>query len=138
MTAYSRATVVTPNVLQAGAGFGKRIVDEEALREAGRGLQNRLGCDAVLITQGEKGMTLFESSGKESSFPAMAKKVYDVTGAGDTVVSVVGVALTAGASLAEAAFMSNHAAGIVVGELGTASVTRVDLIASLDAEAAKC
>ncbi len=135
MSAYSGATVITPNVLQAGAGFGVKIANDNLLREAGKGLQKRIGCDAVLVTRGEKGMTLFESSGEETDFPAIAKKVYDVTGAGDTVVSVIGVALTAGASLAEAASLSNHAAGIVVGELGTASVTREALSASLAAEA---
>jgi rfaE bifunctional protein kinase chain/domain len=133
MSLYQGATVITPNSGQAGMGYGVKIADEESLREVGWGLQKRLGCEGVLITRGENGMTLFEASGQESHFPAMAKKVYDVTGAGDTVIGVFGVALAAGASLAEAAFLANHAAGIVVGELGTASVTRTQLVEALRA-----
>lgn len=133
MGLYRRATAITPNVLQAGAGLGVKITDDETLSEVGWGLRKRLGCDGVLVTRGEKGMSLFEGGGRESHFPALAKKVYDVTGAGDTVVSVFGAALAAGASLSDAASLANHAASIVVGELGTACVTREELAASLDA-----
>ena len=127
MALYRGSTVVTPNSKQAGRGYGKRITDDESLKEVGWGLRKRLDCDAVLITRGEFGMTLFEASGRESHFPAAAKKVFDVTGAGDTVVGVLCVALAAGAEPASAAFLANQAAGLVVGELGTASVTRAQL-----------
>lgn len=132
MDFYKGSMVITPNSKQAGAGFGKPITDEETLKEVGWGLLKRLRCEAVLITRGEYGMSLFEASGRESHFPALAKKVFDVTGAGDTVVSVFAVALAAGAEPAQAAYLSNHAAGIVVGELGTACVTREELAASLE------
>lgn len=133
MSLYRGATVITPNSKQAGRGYGVKITDDDSLREAGWGLQKKVDCEAVLITRGEYGMTLFESSGRESHFPAVAKKVFDVTGAGDTVVSVLCVALAAGAGLVEAAFLANHAAGAVVGELGTASVTRAQLAEALEA-----
>ena len=110
----------------------QRVIIDKSLQEVGWGLQKRLGCDAVLITRGEFGMTLYESSGRESHFPAVAKKVFDVTGAGDTVVSVLCVALAAGAKIDGAAFLANHAAGVVVGELGTASVTRTQLGEALE------
>lgn len=127
MALYRGATVVTPNSKQAGRGYGMRISDDKSLREVGRGLRKELGCDAVLITRGEFGMALFEASGRESYLPAVAKKVFDVTGAGDTVVGVLCAALAAGAKPDEAAFLANQAAGLVVGELGTASVTRAQL-----------
>ena len=131
MDLYRGATVITPNSKEAGRGFGKKITDDASLQEVGWGLLKKLDCDGVLITRGEKGMTLFESTGQESHFPAVAKEVYDVTGAGDTVVSVLSVSLAAGAATCDAAFLANHAAGIVVGELGTASVTRAQLAGAL-------
>lgn len=132
MDFYKEATVITPNSKQAAAGYGTVNIDDGNISEVGRGLLKRLGCDGVLITRGSRGMSLFEKSGSETHLEALAKKVYDVTGAGDTVVSVFAMALAAGAELAQAAYLSNHAAGIVVGELGTACVTRDDLAASLE------
>jgi D-beta-D-heptose 7-phosphate kinase/D-beta-D-heptose 1-phosphate adenosyltransferase len=132
MDFYRGATVITPNSKQAAAGFGAIAIDDGNIQEVGRGLLKRLACDGVLITRGSKGMALFEASGAETHLEALAKKVYDVTGAGDTVVSVFAAALAAGAKLADAAYLSNHAAGIVVGELGTACVTREELAASLN------
>ena len=129
---YRGATVITPNVHQAGAGYGLRITDDASLHEVGRGLLKELSCGGVLITRGDKGMTLFEQGG-QADYPALAKKVYDVTGAGDTVVAVLSAALTAGADLKDAAALANYAAGLVVGELGTASVTRDELRQALQA-----
>jgi D-beta-D-heptose 7-phosphate kinase/D-beta-D-heptose 1-phosphate adenosyltransferase len=98
-------------------------------------LLNRLSCRSVLITRGEEGMSLFERGGAReinvTHIPTVAKKVFDVTGAGDTVIATFALAYTAGASLAAAALVANHAAGIVVGEVGTAVATPDVLIKSL-------
>jgi len=131
MDSYRAATVITPNVAQAGSGYGKHILDEETLMEVGWGLRERLGCEAVLITRGPEGMSLFEASGAETHLPALARKVYDVTGAGDTVIGVLASALASGAPMVDAAFLANHAASIVVGELGTACVNGEQLARSL-------
>jgi len=95
-------------------------------------LRNTLQCEAVLLTRGEEGMTLFQKSGEPLRIPSYAREVYDVTGAGDTVIAVLTLALSAGASLAEAASLANLAAGLVVGKLGTAVVTPDELIAASD------
>ncbi len=130
--AYRGASILTPNQHEAGYVQGRRIVDEASLLEVGWGLQKRLDADAVLVTRGPEGMSLFERGGRYTHLPTVAREVFDVTGAGDTVVSVVAVALAAGADFPHACFLSNHAAGVVVGELGTASCTPSDLLASLD------
>jgi len=117
---YSGVTVVTPNQHEAGFAYGRRIVDEKTLLEVGWGLSHKLGCDAVLITRGEKGMSLFERGGHRTDYPVTARTVYDVTGAGDTVVSAWTVARVGGADAREATLLATHAAGLVVGELGTA------------------
>jgi D-beta-D-heptose 7-phosphate kinase/D-beta-D-heptose 1-phosphate adenosyltransferase len=97
--------------------------------EAGKKLLTTLGCGAVLITRGEEGMTLFErGNGRITHIPTKAKEVYDVTGAGDTVIATLTLALAVGASYEEAARIANHAAGIVVSKLGTATVTPAELI----------
>ncbi|MCJ7809778.1 MAG: PfkB family carbohydrate kinase, partial [Desulfobulbaceae bacterium] len=81
----------------------------------------------VLITQGKDGMTLFEKAGEITHIPTVAKKVFDVTGAGDTVIGTISLALAAGLDLKSAAILSNFAAGIVVGEVGTSAVNAKDL-----------
>src|SRR5204862_859943 len=93
----------------------------------------RVRCDALLITRGEHGMWL-AATGVEGSIPAVAREVSDVTGAGDTVVATLALALAAGATLAEAAVLANHAAGIVVGKFGPATVTPKELLESLTSE----
>lgn len=120
---YVGVTAITPNQKEAGGAVGVRIRDEESLDRVGRELLTRLGAQCVVITRGEEGMTLFMSGGEKRHLPTAAREVYDVTGAGDTVVGVLGVALAAGATMVEAAVMANHAAGIVIREVGTASVT---------------
>jgi D-glycero-beta-D-manno-heptose-7-phosphate kinase len=119
---YKGATVVTPNNLEASQVSGIEIKDEDSLHAAGRKLLDRLKGRGVLITRGEHGMSLFEHGKNPVHIPTVAKEVYDVTGAGDTVIAVFTLALAAGASMTEAAFIANHAAGIVVGEVGTATV----------------
>jgi len=133
LLSYTGVTVITPNQHEAGFAYGKRIVDEGTLEDVGWGLRKRLGCDAVLITRGEKGMSLFEKDGALTHFPTVAREVFDVTGAGDTVVSAFALSLAAGASLKQAASISNHAAGIVIRELGTATTNVSELMESFDA-----
>jgi D-beta-D-heptose 7-phosphate kinase/D-beta-D-heptose 1-phosphate adenosyltransferase len=128
---YRKVSVITPNHHEASFVFGKRIKDEQSLEEVGWGLLERLDVDSLLITRGEKGMSLFEKNRTLTHFPTVAKEVYDVTGAGDTVISVFTCAKAAGADFKEAALLSNHAAGIAVGELGTAQVTKNQLMEDL-------
>jgi len=129
---YVGVTVITPNQHEAGFAHGRRIVDEATLAEVGWGLSRKLNCDAVLVTRGERGMSLFEKNGEYTHFPTVARHVFDVTGAGDTVVSTFALALAAGADLKQAASISNHAAGLVIRELGTATATVDELSESLE------
>jgi len=124
---YQGVTTLTPNHHEAGFVAGRRITDEQSLREVGFDLLARLKADSLLITRGEKGMVLFEPPDELTRFPTRATKVYDVTGAGDTVISTVAIALAAGADLKEAAYLSNFAAGLVVREIGTAQTTKAAL-----------
>jgi rfaE bifunctional protein kinase chain/domain len=124
---YQGVSLITPNQQEAGQAYGKPIVDAAILEEVGRGMLEKLRLEALLITRGEEGMALFEADGSMTHFPTMARQVYDVTGAGDTVVGSFAVARTAGASLREAALISNHAAGIAVAGVGTTAVTFAEL-----------
>ena len=124
---YKGVTVLTPNHLEAIQAAGLQGEDESALLEAGRQLHQRLGCRAVLITRGERGMSLFEAGGTVTHIPTVARQVYDVTGAGDTGVATLALALAAGAPMRQAAKLANYAAGIVVGMLGTGTVTPAQL-----------
>ena len=125
---YAGATLVTPNHHEAEAATHRRIRNDEDAREAARDFRARAGADSALITRGEHGMWL-SSDAVEGAIPALAREVSDVTGAGDTVVAVLALALAAGATLVEAAVLANHAAGVVVGKFGPATVTRDDLLA---------
>ncbi len=127
---YKGATVVTPNHHEAAAFARFRLREGEDPDEVGRELQQKLEVNAVLVTRGEQGMSLFED-GEVTHIPAVAKEVYDVTGAGDTVVATLGLALASGASLKEAAVIANHAAGVVVGKMGTATVSQSELMDAL-------
>ncbi|HEY3157271.1 MAG TPA: D-glycero-beta-D-manno-heptose-7-phosphate kinase [Candidatus Eisenbacteria bacterium] len=127
---YRGVSVITPNVAEASQAWGRRIRNGEDLIEAGFELRDKLDAEAVLITRGEEGMSLFTSEGHEH-FPTRARKVFDVTGAGDTVVATIATALAARAPLGEACVLANHAAGLVVAELGTAAATAAKLIESL-------
>jgi rfaE bifunctional protein kinase chain/domain len=124
---YKGVTVLTPNHLEAMQAAGLQGEDENTLLEAGRQLQQRLGCRAVLITRGERGMSLFEEGGHVLHIPTVARQVFDVTGAGDTVVATLALALAAGAPMRQAAKLANYAGGIVVGMLGTGTVTPAQL-----------
>lgn len=128
---YQPVTVITPNHQEAAEAAGVAIEDEASLTEAGRRLLSAVSCRAVLITRGEEGMALFTDDGAVTHIPTVAREVYDVTGAGDTVIATLGLALAAGASFAEAAILANHAAGVVVGKVGTATVTRDELLETM-------
>lgn len=121
---YRGMNVITPNLREAVAAARKRP-DEEyiPLEEVGRRLLARFKCKAAVVTLGEKGMCIFEQSRRVTHIPTAAREVFDVSGAGDTVVAVLAMALSAGASIKEAATLANLAAGVVVGKLGTATVT---------------
>jgi rfaE bifunctional protein kinase chain/domain len=129
---YRGVSILTPNQHEAGWVQGRRVVDEASLLEVGWGLQKRLDAEAVLVTRGAQGMSLFERGGRLTHLPTVAREVYDVTGAGDTVVGVVALALAAGADYPSACLLSNHAAGIVIREVGTAACTPGQLLASLE------
>ena len=120
---YAGVTAITPNQKEAGNAVGVRIVDDATLARVGWELQRTLDAGCVVVTRGEQGMSLFMKGGEQVNLPTVAREVFDVTGAGDTVVSVMAVALAAGATMVEAALIANHAAGIVIREVGTASTT---------------
>jgi rfaE bifunctional protein kinase chain/domain len=124
---YSGVTILTPNIMEASMGSKIEIDNEQTLHKAGNLLLKRLKCDAVLITRGEQGMTLFEHIGRVTHIPTVAREVFDVTGAGDTVISTLTLAMASGASMVDAARISNYAAGIVVGVVGTSVVEPAEL-----------
>lgn len=128
--AYRGASVVTPNLSELQAVVGE-CPTEEAVVERGMGLIQKYDLGALLVTRGEKGMTLLQAREEPRHLPTHAREVYDVTGAGDTVISVLAAALSAGLSLPMATQLANHGAGVVVGKLGTASITVDELQASL-------
>jgi len=128
---YRQVTCITPNTKEAWEGMRLMPKDgQPAIEDLGKNIMATLDSTTVLITQGPNGMTLFEKD-CISHTPTVAREVYDVTGAGDTVISVFTLALAAGANYKQAALISNYAAGIVVGKLGTATVSREELLESL-------
>jgi rfaE bifunctional protein kinase chain/domain len=149
--AYRGARAIVCNAKEAGFYVNRSLSDQKSFEEAGRSLLAHFGCGAVLITRGEKGMTLFEeTSPRHLDIPATSlevtyarvgqpgieqgtsgRQVFDVTGAGDTVLSVLALAVASGATLPDAAILANLAAGVVVGKLGTASVSREELLQAL-------
>lgn len=150
--AYRGARAIVCNAKEAGFYVTRSLADEKSVEEAGRALLAHFGCGAVVITRGEKGMSVFEESaprhlhipatGFEVTYArvgqpgiehgASGRQVFDVTGAGDTVLSVLALAVAAGARLGDAAMLANTAAGVVVGKLGTASASPQELVHALD------
>jgi D-glycero-beta-D-manno-heptose-7-phosphate kinase len=126
---YEGFDIITPNHHEAGHAAGEQILNGQDHVRVGMKLMEQFAFKAILITRGESGMSLFERDGgvRHTAFPAEAREVFDVTGAGDTVIGVLALGMAAGASLREAAYLANHAAGIVVGKAGTATVTREEL-----------
>jgi rfaE bifunctional protein kinase chain/domain len=150
--AYRGARAIVCNAKEAAFFVTQPLGDEKSVEEAGRALLAHFGCSAVVITRGEKGMSVFEeSSPRHLQIPAtsfevtyarvgksgvergaMGRQVFDVTGAGDTVLSVLALAVAAGATVPDAAMLANTAAGVVVGKLGTASVSPKELEHALE------
>ncbi len=126
---YRPATLITPNHHEALRMTDLEEDTDAGLCEAARSIRTQLACDAVLITRGDRGMLLLDQSDPVYVETA-AREVYDVTGAGDTVIATLAAALAAGASVLEAAHLANHAAGIVVGKVGTATATATELLSS--------
>lgn len=132
---YRPATLVTPNHHEALQVTNTEDDTDEGVARAARSIRERLGCRSVLITRGERGMMLLEDDGEPTYVPTAAREVFDVTGAGDTVIATLAASVAAGATLAEAAMLANHAAGIVVGKLGTATASADELLASFRPDA---
>ena len=150
--AYRGAQAIVCNAKEAAFYVSRSLADEKSVEEAGRALLAHFGCSAVVITRTEMGMSVFEEASPRhlrvpaTSFEvtyarvgqagvargATGRQVFDVTGAGDTVLSVLALAVAAGAPLADAAMLANTAAGVVVGKLGTASVSPQELLHALD------
>lgn len=122
-------TCVAPNVHEAAAAAGIDIVDDASLQAAGKKLLDRLQCKYVVITRGEHGMSLFGRGGERFTIPSVAHTVFDVSGAGDTVIAVLSLALAAGAPIEQAVQLANFAAGAVVAKLGTATASADEIVA---------
>jgi D-beta-D-heptose 7-phosphate kinase/D-beta-D-heptose 1-phosphate adenosyltransferase len=129
---YRKVSVITPNHHEAGFAYGKRIRTEQDLLEVGNGLLKSLEAKSILITRGADGMSIFRSGEEPTHIPTFARKVYDVTGAGDTVIATFVSAICGGADLVEAAVVANAGAGITVAEVGTAAVTVPQLVEELE------
>ncbi|MFH1752566.1 MAG: D-glycero-beta-D-manno-heptose-7-phosphate kinase [Candidatus Omnitrophota bacterium] len=132
---YKGVTVITPNAEEASKAAGIKIENKRSIDEIGKKLLKKLRCKMVLITLGERGMALFRQDGKPTYIPTMAQEVFDVSGAGDTVVGTFSLALASGAKATEAAHIANYAAGIVVGKIGIAVIKRDELLRKIKGEA---
>jgi rfaE bifunctional protein kinase chain/domain len=132
--AYRPATLVTPNHHEALRLSNMEDQSDEGLKRAAHLIRGRLDCESVLITRGERGMMLLESYHEPVYVETVAREVYDVTGAGDTVIATLAAALAAKATMLEAAILANHAAGIVVGKVGTATASAEELVNSIQQE----
>lgn len=125
---YRPASLITPNHHEALSMTNLEADTDEGLHLAARKIRERLSCDAVLITRGDRGIMLLEGDSDPVFVGTSAREVYDVTGAGDTVIATLATALSAGATMFEAANLANHAAGIVVGKVGTGTVSSDELL----------
>ncbi len=128
---YRGVTAITPNRQEAGQAVGRVLESEAAIDRAAKELLRRLRAEAVLITLGEDGMCLLEQGGRRTRIPTVAQEVFDVAGAGDTVIAAFALGLAAGVAMPEAARIANYAAGIVVGKVGTAVTTPQELLARI-------
>lgn len=152
---YKGITIMTPNTKEAGEAVGMKIVDNNSLLRVGRELLRVCDAQGILITRGEEGMSLFKKKDKADGgeisangvagrvkiadfedirvthIPTVARKVYDVTGAGDTVIAALTLALASGASMETAAIIANHAAGVVVGQVGTSVATTAQICSAI-------
>lgn len=131
---YRPATLVTPNHFEALRMSDSEDTSDDGSRRAAQVIREKLGCDAVLITRGDRGMMLLGADGQPVYVETAAREVYDVTGAGDTVIAALAGALATGATMLEAASLANHAAGIVVGKVGTATASANEVLDSFAAD----
>jgi rfaE bifunctional protein kinase chain/domain len=129
---YKDVSIITPNHHEAGFVSGRKITSEKILVDVGWKLLKTLNLESLLVTRGEKGMALFEKDGDLTHIPTEAKTVYDVTGAGDTVIASLTVAKTAGATIKEASYIANIAASLAVASFGTARISADELMEALD------
>jgi D-beta-D-heptose 7-phosphate kinase/D-beta-D-heptose 1-phosphate adenosyltransferase len=131
---YRPATLVTPNHFEALRMSDSEDTSDDGSHRAAKVIREKLGCDAVLITRGDRGMMLLEGDGEPVFVKTAAREVYDVTGAGDTVIAALAGALSVGATMLEAAAFANHAAGIVVGKVGTATASAEEIRTRINAD----
>ena len=129
---YAGAALITPNRKETALAAGIDIVDRQTLDEAARRLMEKTGIDKILVTCGKDGMVYFEGTARPYRIGTKARQVFDVSGAGDTVLAVLGLGIAAGYAIKEAVSLANTAAGIVVGKVGTATVSTAELAAALD------
>ncbi len=129
---YRPASLITPNHHEALRMTNLEADSDDGLHQAARIIRQNLSCDAVLITRGDRGIMLLEGDNDPVFVETAAREVYDVTGAGDTVIATLAAALSAGATMLEAANLANHAAGIVVGKVGTATTSADELLATFE------
>lgn len=128
---YKCVDLLTPNTKEAGEGAGLPVRGQDTVIRAGRALFDRLKCKNLLITMGGDGMALFEGADCIRHIPTFARKVFDVTGAGDTVIATVALALSSGHDLLTACTLANYAAGVVVAQIGAATATTDDILEAL-------
>jgi rfaE bifunctional protein kinase chain/domain len=128
---YKNVTVFKPNLIETEAVLGMKIISDEDISSAGERLLLELNAQYVLLTLGEKGIAVFEKDGTEKRMPTKARKVADVSGAGDTVISTLTIALTAGANIYEASFLANYSAGVVCGEVGIVPIEKEKLFETI-------
>ncbi|MDD3377078.1 MAG: D-glycero-beta-D-manno-heptose-7-phosphate kinase [Candidatus Riflebacteria bacterium] len=129
---YKKPTIITPNTKEAEEALGRVFETEEDVLKGGVDLLKLSGSDAILITRSENGMTLFVKGEEPVTIPTRAMNVFDVTGAGDTVISTLSLGMAAGCSMAKAAEVANLAAGVVVGKVGTATASRKEILHHFD------
>lgn len=127
---YRPATLITPNHHEALRMTNMDEDTDDGLHKSAQAIREKLGCDAVLITRGDRGIMLLQGDGEPVFVETAAREVFDVTGAGDTVIATLATSLAAGATMLEAASLANHAAGIVVGKVGTATASAKELLDS--------
>jgi rfaE bifunctional protein kinase chain/domain len=132
---FAGVTCIAPNVAETARASGIAVVDDASLERAARSLLERLRCRYVLVTRGEAGMSLFGSDGMAEHIASVARAVFDVSGAGDTVVAVLTLALAARVPVATATRLANYAAGAVVEKLGTATASPAEIIALMEHDA---
>ena len=128
---YAGVDVITPNQREAELATSIEIVDDASLKSAAISIRQFLDCRNVLITRGERGMALLDDAGRLIEIPTVAREVFDVTGAGDTVIATLALGLVAGATIEEASIIANYAAGVVVGKVGTAAVSLQELVTAM-------